>query len=911
MKAPVYILLAVAVVSGAALPCTSSKMASFPFCNRALGVSARVADLLARMSLAEKVAQTLHVWTTFHDDDVMRAYAETGVGAMYLQTMSANASCNADAGCRLAARNALQRAIMASSAHGIPISFVAESLHSDYYRRARSSSPPSAAAHSSSSSSSSAQSSCAAEISAACPPPMSPAGCGTCIAAHAPAAFPSCAGSCTDVVPSAVARCVATCAGEALPGVLGAVFPMPNVQGASWNRTLVGAVAAAVAAESRAVGADRGFSPELQVATDPRFGRGQENFGADPHLVSELGVAATHGGQGARPHGAPGPALGPNAYIDGEHLVSEAKHFCAYGHSAFDGQGADVSLATLYNVYLRPWKAYVRRAGGRGAMAGHNAVNGIPMHSNAWLLTHVLRRELGCEDCLIGTDFNDINNLVEFKTANESRYPGFAPATDGSLQALAAGVDQDLGGTAFTTLAAAVQGGLLNESEVTRAAGNVLRAKFAAGLFEQPFTNETLWPSIVDNAAHRGLAKEAAIDGAVLLLNAPCEGRTAAGDSGVAGPNLSVLPLARGLRRIAVVGPNADDPLAMAGGYAPPTIEGQIVTVRAAFEARIGEVGGAHASIEYAQGCDIESDDTSGIAAAVAAANRSDAVVVVLGDSAGTCDEAADRMELDLMGRQIDLLQALLQLGKPVVCMLIHGRPATFGSGHHSRFGDDNAVLSSSGLAILALGRPGEEGGNAAFDVVFGLAQPAGRLAQPWPRSAGYINSRTVPWYNLNQGDYDWGGKPWALVDGNWAPLWCFGFGLAYSNFGLGPMSLSSSVVQATDAEKATVDISVIVSETKRFEPAGAAVVQLYFSPLSASRTNTVRYKKALAGFEKARVSGSANVTVTLSVEDLGYTLWDPIKNTHDWVVDPGQYLLLACQSSCDTSCVNATLTVV
>ena len=189
-----------------------------------------------------------------------------------------------------------------------------------------------------------------------------------------------------------------------------------------------------------------------------------------------------------------------------------------------------------------------------------------------------------------------------------------------------------------------------------------------------------------------------------------------------------------------------------------------------------------------------------------------------------------------------------------------------------------------------------------------------GRLAQPWPRSAAYINSRAVPWYNLRQGDYDWDGKPWPLVGGDDAtPLFCFGFGLSFSQFAFGPLSLSSPLVNVSDGKRmTTVDVSTVVTDTTHFKPGGAAVVQLYFSPLSASRTNTVRYKRMLAGFEKVAVpsGGSAKVTIALRVDDLGYTRWDPIANTHDWVVDSGVYLLLVCRSSCDSACVNTTLTI-
>ena len=288
-----------------------------------LPVAKRVDLILAEMTDEEKVNQLLHVWIKVHDTDVEREFGATGVGAMYLQVLSNDTACNQNASCRLAARNALQQSVVSSSRLGIPITFVAESIHTAYT------------------------------------------------------------------------------ATQSEPGqtVLATVFPMPVNLGSSWNRTLVEEVAAVVAREGRALGADRGFSPELQVTVDPRFGRGQENFGADPLLVSELGVAGVHGLAG--PASTDPDVSTPNTYLAQDKLVSQAKHFAAYGFGDHDGAPADVSTPTLYDVYLKPWRAYIK-AGGRGAMAAHNSINNQPCHTSKWLLTSILREELGCKDCFVG-----------------------------------------------------------------------------------------------------------------------------------------------------------------------------------------------------------------------------------------------------------------------------------------------------------------------------------------------------------------------------------------------------------------------------------------------------------------------------------------------------------------------------
>ena len=255
-----------------------------------------------------------------------------------------------------------------------------------------------------------------------------------------------------------------------------------------------------------------------------------------------------------------------------------------YGYGDADGSPADVSIPTLYDVYLRPWKAYVK-AGGRGCMASHNSVNGRPCHSSSWLLTHVFRNELGCEKCLIGTDFRDVELLSDMNTANTSRYPGLPPDTDASIQALAAGVDQDLGGYSFGSLLPASKANLLPKETgsvhgIDAAAASVLRTKFAAGLFDHPYTDAALLANI-DSKAHRSLARTAVIEGATLLQNRG-----------------NVLPKAlSSLKKVAIVGPNAGcskgaaQPCAaqqsMAGGYYVTPAAGQIVTVADALVQRL------------------------------------------------------------------------------------------------------------------------------------------------------------------------------------------------------------------------------------------------------------------------------------------------------------------------------------
>eukprot|EP01064_Diplonema_japonicum_P020560 TRINITY_DN3014_c9_g1_i1.p1 TRINITY_DN3014_c9_g1~~TRINITY_DN3014_c9_g1_i1.p1 ORF type:complete len:825 (+),score=158.14 TRINITY_DN3014_c9_g1_i1:60-2477(+) len=677
--------------------------------------------------------------------------------------------------------------------------------------------------------------------------------------------------------------------GSAVP--MGTNFPMPVTQGASWNTTLVQSVAESIALETRSSGSHQGFSPEVQVCTDPRFGRMIENFGSDPLLVSRYATAAVHGATGTPSEG----NTGPDSYIGEGKIITEAKHFAAYGYGGHDGAPADVSIPALYDIYLKPWKAFVK-AGGRGCMAAHNSVNGQPCHSSSWLLTNIFRNELGCEKCLIGSDFDDILNLNNFGTASPSKYPGQSTYTDASIQTVTAGLDMDLGGVSYPSLLQAVQKNQVNVSYVDRAVGNVLRAKFAAGLFDSPIAPESAL-SNVHSQKHVETAKEASLQGMVLLQN---PGR--------------ILPLSpsAGLT-VALLGPNAgcvdvnstmcDVSQNMVGGYSAPVVPGQVKTVLDALKTEPG------VQTKYIRGVEIDSQDTSGIPAAASLAASSDVAVVVLGDSGYTVGEARDRVELDLTGKQLDLLEAVLKTGKKTVVVLINGRVATFGEGANSRFGSRNSMLTAPNLAVVEAWTPGEQGGPAIVDILFGRRQPGGRLAQPFPAGVGLVHSWSVPWFHQRQGDYGAGPfeQPWALVGGSYAPLFCFGHGLSYSNYTISNMRVSSSSLSPSSRFTVTVDVTEVQPYVT---PSGTFTLQIYFSQSTASRQ--VRDRLNLLGFGKEHIVSSGSPTsfiVSLDADDLGYTVWNPTDNTHPYGVEKGSYVLYACYSSCHCP-LNLTVTV-
>lgn len=660
------------------------------------------------------------------------------------------------------------------------------------------------------------------------------------------------------------------------------VFPMPCSQGASWNLTLVEEVARVSALQLRASGGDHALSPVLQVATDPRFGRLEENFGEDPLLVASCGRAAVAGLQGRDGLGGASTYLGsPRTRV-----VSQAKHFAVYGAGSKDGYspfGGGPNMRTVWEVYLRPWRDFAM-AGGRGVMVAHNMIDWVPCHANKLMLTDVLRRRFGLDGGYVGSDDGNVEALHQY-------YIGFADnETHAATIAVGAGVDQDMPGSAFLGLAAQVRTGVVPKADLDRAAGNVLRKKFASGLFD--FNASLDLVEEIDAPQHRELARRAAVEGCVLLKN----------DEGF-------LPLQAGsIKRVAVVGPFGDGPgaeLAMLGGYSNgPRIDlplNGVVTIAEAFRMRgvdivfglgvAGGNGGPQAPIE-----DFEKalNMTIGV----------DVVVVVLGSAACACcqacgnGEVGDRTSLVPEGRQLELLQAVLDkvqgTATKVVCVLIHGRPLSFGEPGQP------SVLDRLG-ALLAAWRPGEEGGNAIVELLLGEANPSGKLAQAWQRSASYVHTPTSPWFqapnSMSVGPYFGNGDNTPLL-----PLFPFAWGLSYTAFAFDDLVVDvSSLPQALSGlAMADLTLDVSVTATNRGTRAGATVVFVTYAKLTRM---VVRNLRELAGFSKVflQPGESRNVTIPIRVVDLAR--YDPTAQWRDqlgkpvtgaYVVDGGHYTFFA-----------------
>jgi beta-glucosidase len=756
----------------------------------------------------------------------------------------------------------------------------------------------------------------------------------------------------------------------AAPGSV--VFPVPAALGATWNRSLARAVAAASAVEARRGGIDLGFGPVLQLATDARWGRFDEAYSEDPLLVTELALAATVGFQGEPPPPPPPPdqagagaggAVATGTYIRNAstQLPMQAKHFAFYGAIPHDTLAVDRSLATLHDDYLRPWRAFVGpRGGGRSVMASHPPVNRVPAVANAWLLSETLRQAWAPhgENVTVASDNGDVRCLADgWKVAPDHAAAAALAVVAGLDQELNTGVDTSTYG--FYSLAQRSRNDSAVAAALDRAARNCLRIKFAAGLFERPLTGSgsgggtavaTAAAAPAQPPQYVALAREAATQGSVLLLNGN------SGGNGTLPLDLAALALRRGEAgagaglQVAVVGPNgdgADARLAQVGGYAPhdPVTAASVVTVAAAMRAEVAALAGGGA-VRVAQGaywCNTsEARDAAAVAEALAAARASHLALVVVGDSGGkdqcdTCGEGKDRLSLDLPGSQLRLLQALLDGIDPaattLVVLLVHGRPATFGGGAEGV--GNNELLRHPNLgALVAAWRPGQQGGPALLDLLTGRAPFSGKLAQAWPRTVGLINSAAHPWYGLplrggpalTRDAYSLGPSKTALFPfaHGIVPGAAFAFSGMVVRCGSGVAAVQVAAGAAAGlppplaecAKQGNATVEFVVRHSGTAPRRSAVVAQLYYSPPIAP-LGVMRYARRLLGFEKAWLQPGEARTLTLQF-DVADGLGRYDERLGRFVVDGGVHGLYVGDCNIngvlddDTGCeqLNSTITI-
>ncbi len=597
------------------------------------------------------------------------------------------------------------------------------------------------------------------------------------------------------------------------------IFPIPLGEAASFEPSLAERDAEIAGREAAAVGIHWAFAPMVDIARDPRWGRIAEGAGEDPVVGQAFAAARV---RGFRKGG----------------IAACPKHYVAYGAAEAGREYNTVEMpeSLLRDVYLPPFHAALE-AGAETLMSAFNAINGVPASGNRHTLTEILRDEWGFDGFVV-SDWSSVAELINHAVAKD--------CSDAARIALQAGVDMEMVSTCYAeSLQKLIGQGTIAQGTVDEAVRRILRVKLRLGLFEKQAPDPGAVDRILLAPEHRRAAREAARSSIVLLKNRD-----------------ALLPLAPALRSIAVVGPLADDGANQLGTW-PGDGHGQdSVTVLAG----IRERAGGNVKVTFAKGCEIRGSSAEGFAEAVASARAADAVVAVLGEAGDMSGEAGSRAFLTLPGVQQQLLEALVATGRPLVLVLMAGRPL------------DIRWAAEQAPAILMAWHPGTEGGHAIADVLFGDAEPGGRLPVSWPRSVGQL-----PLYYalLPTGRPATEAKTTSrYIDESNDPLFPFGYGLGYTTFAYSGLALSAGSMAATGS----LDVSVKLKNTG--SRSGQEVVQLYVRDLVASRSRPLRELKA---FRKVALAAGEEKTVTLTLQakDLGF---------HDDVgkyrVEPGRFKL-------------------
>ena len=630
------------------------------------------------------------------------------------------------------------------------------------------------------------------------------------------------------------------------------VFPTAIGQASTWNPELIEQMGAVIAKETRLQGGHIGYGPILDVAREPRWSRVEETFGEDTYLISQMGKALVKGFQG-------------NDLKSGINVASTLKHFAAYGITEGGQNGGITSLGErdLFQYYLPPFKTTVD-AGAWSVMTSYNSLDGIPCTSNKFLLTDVLRKQWGFDGFVV-SDLGSIEGI------HYTHHVGGTAAGAAAL-ALNAGVDADLGSNGYgKALLEAVGKGLVTEEQIDRAVKNVLRLKFEMGLFENPYVDPQKAEKEVRSEENIALARQVAKESIILLKN-----------------ENALLPLDKNLKKIAVIGPNADVPYNQLGDYTAPQDEGNIITVLQGIRNKAGK----STDITYIKGCAIRDTTNLQIKEAVEAARKSQVAIVVLGGSSARdfktnyestgaakvnsdtektigdmeSGEGYDRKTLGLMGKQQLLVQEIAKTGTPVVVVLIKGRPLTLNR------------ISENIPAIIDAWYPGQEGGNAIADVLFGDYNPAGRLPVSVPRSVGQL-----PVYYSHKPP-----EKHNYVEGGAGPLYPFGYGLSYTTFEYSDLHLGVS----EEKDSLEVSISFSVKNTGNFD--GDEVVQLYIRDKASS---VVLPLKQLKRFGRVNIKSGDTKKIIFTLDKNDLMLYGQNRN---WVTEPGTFEAMIGSSSED-----------
>jgi beta-glucosidase len=615
------------------------------------------------------------------------------------------------------------------------------------------------------------------------------------------------------------------------------IFPVPIGMAASWDPALVEKGQSIAAAEARAVGIHWAFAPMIDVARDPRWGRIVEGAGEDPYLGSAMAAAQVRGFQG--------PAVGSAGRI-----ISGPKHFAGYGASlgGRDYDEVNLSDSELWNVYFPPFEAAVK-AGAGNVMSAYMGLNGVPAAGNRWLLTDVLRGALKFTGFVV-SDANGVVNLATHRFARDAR--------DSAGRALAAGIDMEMAfsGAAFTKLPEALAKGEITAAALDAAVTRVLEAKIRMGLFENPFVDEARATTVLSDAAHREAARLAAERSAVLLRN---EG--------------GVLPLSTAsLKSLAVIGHLADAPRDTLGPWVFDFRLDEVVTILAGIRAKAGP----GVRVDYARGVLLpprkfvspfamipgNSPPAPANFEPAAEFDKAVAVVMVVGEQQDMIGEVASRSSLELPGRQQELLGAVVATGKPVVLLVMNGRPLDLGA------------AAAKVPAILDIWYPGTQGGAAVANLLFGDAVPGGKLPFSWPRHVGQV---PIIYSRLASHDPAKAGERYFNEEST--PFYPFGYGLSYSTFAFDKLTVDRPSIAAGG----TLTVSVDVRNTGK--RTADEVAQLYIHQRHGSAARPIR---ELKGFQRVTLEPreARTLTFTLGPDELRY--WSAAKK--DWVVEASTY---------------------
>lgn len=630
------------------------------------------------------------------------------------------------------------------------------------------------------------------------------------------------------------------------------VFPTGIGMAATWSLELVKEVGQVIAKEIRSQGGHISYGPVLDLTRDPRWSRVEETFGEDPVLSGILGASMVDG-------------LGGGNLSQKYATIATLKHFLAYAvpEGGQNGNYASVGIRDLHQNFLPPFRKAID-SGALSVMTSYNSIDGIPCTSNHYLLTQLLRNEWKFCGFVV-------SDLYSIEGIHESHFVALTKE-NAAIQSVTAGVDVDLGGDAYTNLCHAVQSGQMDKAVIDTAVCRVLRMKFEMGLFEHPYVDPKIAAKTVRRKEHIELARKIAQSSITLLKN-----------------ENSILPLSKTINKVAVIGPNADNRYNMLGDYTAPQEDSNVKTVLDGILTKLSP-----SRVEYVRGCAIRDTTVNEIEQAIEAARRSEVVIVVVGGSSARdfktsyketgaavaeegsvsdmeCGEGFDRASLSLLGRQQELLESLQKTGKPLIVVYIEGRPL------------EKNWASEYADALLTAYYPGQEGGNAIADVLFGDYNPSGRLPISVPRSVGQI----PVYYNKKAPrNHDY-------VEMSSFPLYSFGYGMSYTTF-------EYSDLQVVQKSARCFEVSFKVKNTGKYD--GEEVSQLYMRDEYAS---VVQPMKQLKHFERFHLKKGEEKKVTFVLTEEDFFL---VNYTLKKVVESGNFHLMIGAASNDIRLQNVIL---